>query len=103
MLFERGRTRTQRSGGVRIPQAPLWRFLIETACRYGEARALTWADVDLAARVVTLRAETTKARRARSLPITRAMAAELEGCASYAELVQLATYSTAVCNPGAGG
>ncbi len=75
---ERGRTRAQRSGGVRIPQAPLWRFLIETACRYGEARALTWADVDLATRVVALRAETTKARRARSLPITRAMAAELE-------------------------
>jgi integrase len=74
---ERGRTRAQRCGGVRIPQAPLWRFLIETACRYGEARALTWADVDLDARVVTLRAETTKAGKSRSLPITRAMATEL--------------------------
>jgi integrase len=61
----------------RIAQAPLWRFLIETACRYGEARALTWADVDLDARVVTLRAETTKAGKSRSLPITRAMATEL--------------------------
>jgi integrase len=61
----------------RIEQAPFWRFLIETACRYGEARALTWADVDLDARVVTLRAETTKAGKSRSLPITRAMATEL--------------------------
>jgi integrase len=53
----------------RVPQAPFWRFLVETACRYGEARCLTWADVDLATRTVTLRAETTKTRRARPLPL----------------------------------
>jgi integrase len=75
---ERGRVRARSSDGMRVPQAPLWRFLIETGCRYGEARALTWADIDLERRVATLRPETTKAGKARSLPIPRAMAAELE-------------------------
>lgn len=82
------RNRARRTNGVRIPQAPLWRFLIENACRYGEARTMTWADVDLERRVVTLRAETTKARKARSLPITRTMADEM---ARLLELRQRAT------------
>ena len=56
---ERRRVRARRSDGMRVPQAPLWRFLIETGCRYGEARALTWADVDLERRVASLRPETT--------------------------------------------
>lgn len=61
----------------REPQAPFWRFLIETGCRYGEARCLTWADLDLDAKTASLRAETTKARKARHLPITAHLASSL--------------------------
>jgi integrase len=50
---------------------------VETGCRYGEARRLTWADVDLDNRTLTLRAETTKARRARHLPIPPLLASAL--------------------------
>jgi integrase len=69
--------RTLRHRGLRIPQAPLWRAAIETGARYGELRALTWGDVDLANRVLTLRAETTKAGKSRSVPIRREFAPEL--------------------------
>lgn len=44
-------------------------FLLETGCRLGEALSLTWADVDLDANVVRLRAQCTKTRTARAIPI----------------------------------
>jgi integrase len=61
----------------RLPQAPFWRALVETGARYGELQALTWGDVDLAERLVTLRAETTKAQRQRAIPLLPALVAEL--------------------------
>lgn len=70
--------RTLRHRGLRIPQAPFWMAALETAARYGELRALTWADVDLDRCVVTLRAETTKAGKSRRIPIRREFAAVLE-------------------------
>lgn len=62
----------------RVPQAPFWRFLIESGCRYGEARTLSWGDVDLEQRAVVLRAKNTKARKARCVPLRREMAGILE-------------------------
>ncbi len=56
-----------------IPQAPVWRFLVEGGSRYGETVRLTWGDVDLATRLVQLRGETTKAGRPRIIPLTQAM------------------------------
>ncbi|MBK8172742.1 MAG: tyrosine-type recombinase/integrase [Sandaracinaceae bacterium] len=61
----------------RVPQAPLFRFLLESGCRYGETRAMTWGDVDLDDCVVTLKAATTKARRSRCIPIRHEFAHEL--------------------------
>jgi integrase len=73
------RTFTLVSGSprVRIPQAPLWAFLLGYGARYGEARTLAWGDVDLDARTVTLRPENTKTHRARCVPISREFAVEL--------------------------
>jgi len=63
---------------VRVPQAPLWVFLLSYGSRYGEARQLAWGDVDFQARTVTLRPENTKTHKARCVPISREFAAELE-------------------------
>lgn len=67
---------------------PLWTFMLGTGCRIGEAAALTWDDVDLVRRAVSIRhtltwpliepgrrrwertpAKTSKSRRALSLPL----------------------------------
>ena len=61
----------------RVPQTPLWRTLLETGARYGELQALTWGDVDLAGRLITLRAETTKAERERVIPLRQGLVIEL--------------------------
>jgi integrase len=61
----------------RVPQAPFWRTLLETGARYGELQKLTWGDVDFAARLISLRAETTKGERSRFLPLREALLLEL--------------------------
>jgi integrase len=63
----------------RIPQAPLWRAFLETGCRYGELVAATWADVDLDARVLVLRGETTKAGRPRAIPLGERLVNDFKG------------------------
>lgn len=60
----------------RVPQAPVWRFMAETGARRGEAVALAWSEVG--ADQVLFRANTTKSRRARAVPIGAGLRAELE-------------------------
>lgn len=62
---------------VRVPQTPLWLFLLETGSRWGEARTLRWGDIDLGKRVVLLRAENTKSKKQRAIPVGDDLAAEL--------------------------
>jgi integrase len=57
-------------GHPRVPQTPLWILCLETGGRWNELRLLTWADVDLGASILTLRAENTKGRKARAIPLT---------------------------------
>ena len=66
------------NGKPRVPQAPLWRALVETGGRYGEVRQLTWGDLDEEEAVLSFRAETTKAGRHREVPIQEAFLAELQ-------------------------
>jgi integrase len=66
----------------RVPQHPLWRFLLESGARYGEATTITWADVDFDRRVVTLRAVNTKARRERTIPLLDGMLGEMRALQS---------------------
>lgn len=56
---------------------PLLTFLILTACRSGEARGATWAEIDLEAAVWTISKERMKADREHSVPLTPAVVALL--------------------------
>lgn len=62
----------------RIPQGPLFRFLLESGARWGETRQVTWADLDVAACRLTLRPATTKNRRGRILPLKATLVGELQ-------------------------
>jgi integrase len=61
----------------RVPQRALWRFLLETGARYGETTAITWADLDMEKKLVVLRAEHTKARRERVIPLLDGLVEEI--------------------------
>lgn len=50
----------------------------DTGCRRGELFSLKWSDVDLIARVIRLRAFTTKTAKSREVPVTERLAIELE-------------------------
>jgi len=63
----------------RVPQGPLFRFLVEAGARWGETRQITWADLDTARCRVTLRPSTTKNRRGRVLPLKPSLVEELQG------------------------
>ena len=52
--------------------------MLETCCRPGEILSLQWQDVDLEARELTIRADKTKTRRARRLPISSRLLAVLD-------------------------
>jgi integrase len=67
---------------MRVPQAPLWRAFLETGARYGELVRVTWADLDVDRRVVILRAENTKTRREREIPLLAELVAELRNLVS---------------------
>lgn len=63
-----------------VPQRALWHFLIERGPRWTETIELTWADVDFEQRRITFRPETTKARRAKVVPISEAFSGQLRAC-----------------------
>jgi integrase len=61
----------------RIPQAPFFRTLAQTGCRYGELVRAKWDDLDFSARTLTLRAANTKTGRTRVLPLRSSLVFEL--------------------------
>ena len=60
-------------------------WVILSACRSGEARLATWAEIDLQAMTWTIPASRMKARRAHRVPITPAMRALLPRRAGAAD------------------
>lgn len=62
---------------VRVPQTPLWLFLLETGARWGELRTLRWGDLDLGRKLLVLRAENTKSKKQRAIPVGDELIAEL--------------------------
>ncbi len=62
---------------IRIPQMPMWDTFISLGLRWGEVATLRWADVDLRAATLTVRADVAKSGRARALPIDEDLAASL--------------------------
>lgn len=71
----------------RIPQAPLWVGFLETGARWNELRQLTWRDVDCERAVLTLRAENTKSRKTRSIPLRPGLLVRFQGLARFHESV----------------
>jgi integrase len=63
----------------RVPQEPFWRTLLETGARYGEVIRVSWADLDVGKRLLTLRAESTKTRKTRVIPLLEGLAEDLDG------------------------
>jgi integrase len=61
----------------RIPQAPFFIAFLSTGARYGELRQVRWSDIDLDERLMYLRAENTKAGRARTIPMLAELVTEL--------------------------
>ncbi|WP_145184782.1 site-specific integrase [Planctomycetes bacterium Pla163] len=74
---ERCEQEARRVGTTHVPQTPLWLLLLDTGARWGEARQLTWGDVSFADQLLVLRAETTKAKKERAIPLTDPLAQEL--------------------------
>lgn len=73
----RGADYAEKPRQPRIPQTPMWITLIETGIRWSELARLVWGDLDGSRRELTLRAENTKSRRERPIPLRPALAGEL--------------------------
>ncbi len=57
---------------------PILICALETAMRAGEIMKLTWSDVDLKSRIITIRAGNCKTEKKRIVPITERLCAEIE-------------------------
>lgn len=55
--------------GQRVPQAPMWLGFLETGARWSEMTHTRWTDLDVEKRTLVLRAETTKSKRRRVIPL----------------------------------
>jgi integrase len=62
---------------IRIPQTPFLRALAFTGARFSELAATTWGDWDERTRMLTLRAETTKTKKTRRIPLVAAVEDDL--------------------------
>lgn len=60
-----------------IPLTPMWRALLETGMRFGEAALAQWSAVDEAGLSIRLAAATTKTKRGRDVMISADLMAEL--------------------------
>ena len=58
---------------TRVPQYPLWRAFLDTGARWSELTRVRWSDVDFEQKTLVLRAENTKSKRRRVLPIHQAL------------------------------
>lgn len=65
--------------GPRAHLRPLLICALDTAMRRGELFKLTWRDVDLMSRTITVRAMNSKTGKARPVPMTQRLHAALEG------------------------
>lgn len=92
-LFDR------RGSATRIPQTPLWIAFLETGARWGELSKAMWGDVDLAKGTLVLRAENTKSKRQRAVPLRTGLVERLRGLqAIQTEILRrLPTVTDRVC------
>ena len=74
-------------GIQRVPQTPLWLAMLETGARYGELRQASWGDVDFRELLLVLRAESTKSRKQRVIPLRQVLVDRLRGLRALHESV----------------
>ncbi|MEO6594522.1 MAG: site-specific integrase, partial [Planctomycetota bacterium] len=67
-----------RRNGQRVPQAPMWMAFLETGARWSELTRTRWADWDLEQRTLVLRAENTKSKKRRVLPLRQQLTTVLK-------------------------
>lgn len=75
-VWGRGAAHRDRRRRPYVTQAPLWRTLVWTGARWGELTAARWADFQDGC--IRLRAETTKSKKQRVIPLLDAVAADLQ-------------------------
>lgn len=73
---------------TRVPQAPLWLAFLETGARYGELTKATWGDLDQARGILVLRAENTKSRKQRAIPLGAGLVERLVALRALHEAVR---------------
>ena len=66
-------------GWTRVPQTPMWVGFLETGARWSELRRTTWGDVDLGRRILVLKAENTKSKKQRAVPLREGLTGRLRG------------------------
>ncbi len=76
-----------RRHGVRVPQAPMWLAFLETGARWSELTRVRWVDFDLAQSTIVLRAETTKSKKRRVIPLRQRMVDALESLRALHERI----------------
>lgn len=69
---------SRRRLGERVPQAPMWLGFLETGARWSELTHTRWTDLDVEKRTLVLRAETTKSKRRRVIPLRQQMVTVLK-------------------------
>lgn len=62
-----------------VPQVPMWHALAVLGLRFSELERLRWADLDPRAGLLTVRAETSKAKRPRLIPVPAGVLERLQG------------------------
>ena len=67
-----------RRHGQRVPQAPMWLAFLETGARWSELTRTRWSDFDAAQQTLVLRAETTKSKKRRVIPLRQRTVDALE-------------------------
>jgi integrase len=78
---------------------PLILAAISTGMRAGELLGLTWADVDLGRREVTVRAEVAKTKRTRTLPLTEDLCTTLADLSERRPVAALDASDRVFCHP----
>jgi integrase len=73
----KGKTWNERPRPTRVPQFPLWFAFLETGARYREMTSTCWGDLNATARTLTLRSETTKNGKGRTIPLRDELVQEL--------------------------
>jgi integrase len=67
----------ERARPLYVPQAPFLRTLAATGARFAELAATTWGDWSETLRTLTLRAETTKSKKSRRIPLLKSAEEDL--------------------------